>query len=179
MKMMKMVSTHKQQAGITLMEVISSIVIGTIVVLGALALFSNASSSASSSQMLNDLTALRSSTQSVFYGQGGYGTASLNPTLITASKVPSTMTVSGATINTSLGGTLTVTGNTTNFTMALTNVPADVCTSLLSNSSTGWASVQVGSSAAITAFPVSPATATAAAQCGGTAPFAITWTSIN
>lgn len=168
-----------RQAGMTLMELIVALAIIAAVIVGALSLFGNAQSSQNSTQMLKDLTAVRSATQTVFMGQGGYGTASLNSTLITANKIPTTMSVSGSTINTANGGTLTITGNTQNFTMALTNVPADECTSLLTNSSTGWSSVKVGTSAAITTFPVSPAVATAAAQCGGTAPFTITWTTVN
>lgn len=172
-------NSMKHQAGMTLMELITALAIIAAVVVGALSLFGSANSSQNSTQMLKDLTAIRSAVQSLYMGQGGYGTASLNQTLITANKIPSTMTVSGSTINTALGGTLTVTGNTSNFTMVITNLGADVCTSILTNSSTGWSSVKVNTSPVITTFPVSPAVATAAAQCGGTAPFTITWTTVN
>lgn len=174
--MKQMTQKFKHQAGMTLMELIAGLAILAAVIVGGLSLFGNANSAQNSTQLLKDMTAVRSATQTLFMGQGGYGTASLNQTLITAAKVPATMTVSGTTINTALGGTLTVTGNTSNVTMLLTNVPADVCTSLLTNSSTGWSSVKVGTSTALTVFPVTPAIATAAAQCGGTAPFSITWT---
>ncbi len=177
--MKQAIKNMKYQAGMTLMELIAGLAILAAVVVGALSLFGNANSSQNSTQMLKDLTAVRSAVSSLYMGQGGYGAASLNQTLITANKIPATMTVSGTNINTALGGTLTVTGNTSNFTMAITNVPADVCTSLLTNASTGWSSVKVGASPAVTTFPVSPAVATDAAQCGGTAPFTITWTTIN
>lgn len=165
-----------KQRGMTLMELIASLAIMAVVIVGAVSLYGNANSSANTGTLVKDIMAVRSATQTLFQGQGGYGSASLNSTLITANKVPGDLSVSGTTISTPLGGTLTVTGNTTNFTIATTNVPADVCTQLLTNLNTGWTSVQVGTSTALTAFPVTPAIATAAAQCGGTAPFAITWT---
>ncbi len=168
-----------RQAGMTLVEIIAALAIIAVVIVGALALYASGSSSANSNAMLQDLTAIRSATQQLYMGQGGYGTVSLNTILETAQKVPTDMTVSGGTITTRLGGTLTVTGATTDFTINITNVPADVCTQLITNSADGWASVKVGASTPITAFPVSPAIATAAAQCGGTAPFSITWTTPN
>ncbi len=172
-------SQRKSQCGMTLMELIASLAIIATVIVGAVALYGNASSSSNAVGMTKDLMAVRSAVQQLWQGQGGYGTASLNATLITANKVPGDLSVSGSTISTPLGGTLTVTGATSNFTLVLTNVPRDVCTQLLTNLNTGWTSVKVGSSTALTAFPVTPAIATAAAQCGGTAPFSITWTTIN
>lgn len=170
---------YKWQQGMTLMELIASLAIIATVIVGAVALYGNASSSSNAVGMTKDLMAVRSATQQLFQGQGGYGTASLNATLITANKIPGDLAVSGSTISTPLGGTLVVTGNTSNFTLTTDNIPADVCTQLLTNLSTGWTSVKVGSSAALTTFPVSPAIATAAGQCGGTAPFSIVWTTLN
>lgn len=179
MKFQYKMKLQKKQAGASLMEAISYLAIASVVIVGAVSLLGNANSANSSNELLRDLHAVRSATQSFFQGQGTYGTASLNSTLITAKKIPATLSVSGSTISTSVGGTLVVTGNTSNFTMALSNLPADVCSSLIANSSTGWAQVQVGSSPAITTFPVSPTTATAAANCGGTAPFTVTWTTTS
>lgn len=168
-----------RQAGMTLIEVIASLAVVGVVVVGALSLYANANSSQSSTQTLKDLIAIRSAVQQLYLGQGSYGVGNLNAPLITANKIPSTLTVSGSTLTTPFGGTLTATGATTAITLALTNVPADICTSLLTNASQGWASVKVGASAALTTFPVTPTIATAAAQCGGTAPFTITWTTLN
>ncbi|MGS0741438.1 type 4 pilus major pilin [Glaciimonas sp. GG7] len=165
---------YKYQAGLTLMEMIAALGIMAIVVVGALALFNNANSSNTSTQALRDLISIRSSTQSLFIGQGGYGTASMNQALISSKKIPSTMTVSGSTINTVWGGTVTVTGNNTNFTIAITNMNEDICTSLLSNASVGWQSAKVGSTV-LSTFPISPNIASDSAHCG-TAPASIVWT---
>jgi prepilin-type N-terminal cleavage/methylation domain-containing protein len=164
----------KKQSGMTLMEMIASLSILAIVVVGALALFGGASSSQSSTAALRDLIAIRSGGQSLFIGQGSYGTTSMNQALITAKKVPSTMTVSGTTISTVWGGTVTVTGNTTNFTIQMTALTADVCAALVSNATTGWSSVTIGSTVMST-FPISPNVAGDSTHCGA-APVNVTWT---
>src|SRR4051812_4498187 len=136
-----------RQAGLTLIETLVSLSIFALVVGGALALFGSASASQSTTQFTSDLNALRASTKSLYFGQGGYGTTSLNDVLISGKKVPTTMTSSGTApgraINHSLNGTVTVTGkNNAQFTVSVTNMPTEVCIGLaLMN---GWDSVQVG-----------------------------------
>jgi prepilin-type N-terminal cleavage/methylation domain-containing protein len=151
-------SRMTRQAGMTLIEIIVVLAIGALIIGGALSLYSNASSSQASNQLNSDLTAIRASVKSLYSTQGGFSTASLNSVLINAKKVPTTMSVSGPTINHTLNGTLTVTGATNNFTMAVTNIETDVCVALLSAAS-GFTSIQVGANAARTTFPIPPATA--------------------
>lgn len=151
-------SRLNRQAGMTLIEIIVVLAIGALIIGGALSLYSNASSSQSSNQLNSDLTAIRASVKSLYSTQGGYGTASLNSVLINAKKVPTTMSVSGTTISHALNGTLAVAGATSNFTMTVTAIPTDVCVALLSAAS-GFSSIQVGSNAARTSFPISPANA--------------------
>lgn len=157
--------SFKKQAGITLMEVIGSLLVIGLVVSGALSLFGSADSSQKGNQMLADINAIRSAVKGMYSGQGGYGATSLNSVLISAKKIPSSMTTSGTTITHSMNGTLTVTGATALFNIAITNVPTDVCVQLVSNSTAGWTSIQVGSASAFTTFPVSPATAAGASYC--------------
>lgn len=162
-----------RQAGMTLIEIIVVLAIGALIIGGALSLYSNASSSQSSNQLNSDLTAIRASVKSIYSTQGGYGTASLNSVLINAKKVPTTMSVSGTTISHALNGTLTVTGATSSFTMAVTAIPTDVCVALLSAAS-GFSSIQVGSNAARTTFPITPANAST--DCAAAATQTITFT---
>lgn len=170
----------RNQVGVTLIELLAALAIAAIVVSGGLSLYNMAVSSSSGTAMVKGIIAIRASTQQMFMGQGSYGVGSVNATLITANKVPADFTTATPTINTPLsGGTLTVTGATNNFTIAVTNVPDDVCTTLITNLTTGWASVKVDASAAIVAFPVTPGVATSAANCGGAAPHTITWTTSN
>lgn len=174
---MKTVSKFKSQAGLTLIELIASLAILALVIGGALALYSSATSSQGSTQMTSELSAIRAATKSLFYGQGGYGTANLNQVLVSANKVPSTIVVAAGTpptLTNSLNGAVSVVGATANFSITATSVPTDICTSVLS-ATAGWVSVKVGSQAAITSFPVGPATA--ATQCAAAATQTIVFTS--
>lgn len=168
-------SRKARQTGMTLIEIIVVLAIGALIIGGALSLYSNASSAQASNQMNSDLTAVRASVKSIYSTQGGYGTASLNSVLINAQKVPTTMSVSGTTINHALNGTLVVNGATNNFTMTTSNIPTDVCVALLSAAS-GFTSIQVGSNAARTAFPISPSTAST--DCSAAATQSIVFTAV-
>jgi hypothetical protein len=146
-----------------------------LVVGGAIALFGSASTSQSTTQFTSDLNSMRAGTKSLYFGQGGYGTTSLGEVLINGQKVPTTMSITGTApnrvINHSLNGTVTVTGATSQFTVALTNIPTAVCLGLASMN--GWDSVKVGAAAARTP-PVSPAQAST--DCSAAATQTITFT---
>lgn len=148
------------QRGLTLIEVLVSLAVFALVVGGAIASFGSASNSQSTTQLAYDLNALRSSTKSLYFGQGGYGTASLNEVLINSKKVPTTMSITGTApsrvINHALNGTVAVTGATSSFTVTTTAMPTAVCIGLATMN--GWDSVKVGTATARTP-PVSPAQA--------------------
>lgn len=168
----------RNQAGLTLIEVLVSLAIFALVVGGALALFGGASSSQSATQLTSDINAIRASTKSLYFGQGGYGTASLNEVLINGKKIPTTMPVSGTApnrvINHPLNGTVTVTGATSQFTVTTTNIPTDVCIGMVSAANTAWQTVRVGTAAARTP-PVNPTTASS--DCAAAANQTIVFTS--
>lgn len=168
----------KKQAGLTLVEVIVGLVIFALIIGGALSLYNNANSSQASTQLSRDFQALRVAVKSVYgIGQGSFGTANMNNVLVTANKVPSTMTVDTSTtpntITHALNGTVNVAGATTVFTITATNISSDVCTTLMTTGQ-GWTSIKAGAAAARTP-PVAPATA--AADCGATATPTIVFTS--
>lgn len=178
--MKKQLKQLKKQAGITLIEIISSLLVIGIVIAGALSLFGSADASQKGNQMLSDINALRSAVKGMYAGQGGYGTTNINGVLKTANRIPSTMTADASNppvITHSMNGTVTATGTSggAQFSIALTNIPTAVCVQLLSNSSAGWVSVQVGAAAAITTFPISPATAASATNCAAAANNTITF----
>lgn len=157
-------ANRRAQRGISLVEVIASLALVALVIGGALALLSSGNTSAQTTQMQRDLVSIRAATQQIYNGQGGYGTGSLNSILINANRVPTTMSISGTTITHALNGTVTVTGNTANFTITVTNIPSDVCVGLVSGAA-GYQSVQVGANPVITTFPVPPGTSSS--QCAG------------
>lgn len=163
-----MILAIKKQAGMTLMEIIAALAIIAAVVVGALALFNSAQSSNLAVSMLKDLTALRSATQQLYQGQGGYGAAAanLNNALVNGLKVPGDMvtnnTVNPATITAPWpGGTVIVAGtaNPSRFSITFNAVPRDICVQLIANSATGWFSVATTTGGTVLAFPVSPALA--------------------
>ncbi len=161
-----------KQAGVTLMEVISYLLIAGLVAAGALSLFSSADASQRGNQMLSDITALRAAIKGLYSNQGGFGTANLNGVLKASNKLPGTMSANGDTppvITHNLNGTLTAQGATSNFTLTVTNIPTDVCSDLLSRATNMWVSVKVGAAAAITTFPVAPDTASNSTYCGAAA----------
>lgn len=161
-------NTLKKQAGISLMEVISSLLVMGLVVAGALALFGNASASQKTNQFTADITAIRSALKGLYSSQGTFGTAELNTIMKTSNKIPSDLSVDASTppvITHSMNGTIALMGVTSVFTLTATNIPTDVCVGVLTNLGAGWTSVKVGATAAITAFPITPAIAAGATQC--------------
>lgn len=168
---------NKKQRGFTLLEVLTVLVLGGLIVGGALSLFGGASSQQASNQLSSDITALRGAVKGLYSRNGGYGTANLNQVLVNANKVPGTMAVTAGTpptISHTLGGTVTTVGTGTTFTIAASAIPTDVCVALVSTTN-GWTSVQVGTATAITAFPISPDTASG--QCAAAATQTLTFTS--
>lgn len=162
----------KKQAGITLMEVIGSLVIIGVVVAAGLALFNNADSSQKSTQLLTNAVSIRSSVKQMFSGQGSYGTANLNNVLVTANKLPADLKIDTTTTPNTIthgvnNGTINIAGSTTSFTITITSIPTDICTDLLTrNSGSGWAGITVGSTAVT--LPTTPTAATTACSAAST-----------
>jgi len=175
---MKQMKLGFKQAGVTLIELIVGLVIIALIVAGALALFGTAQSSQTSTQMVQDLTSLRSTTKALFLGQGNYGTASanLNDLLVTAKRVPTTVLVDSSTtpdtLTHSLNGTMNVAVGATNnqFTITLTNIPADVCIPLMAGARE-WVSVKAGTATARSTFPITTANASTDCATGTTMVF--------
>lgn len=150
----------KRQAGLTLIESLLVLILMAMAVAAALALQGTSQSTQQTTQLTSDLNALRTSTKQIYYGQGGYGSGSLNEVLINGKKVPTTLSISGAAparvVNHSMNGTIAVVGAGPHFAITVTNIPTDVCIGLATMN--GWDTVRVGSAAARTP-PVNPAVA--------------------
>lgn len=173
MAVQKVAQIARKQRGVTLMELIASLAVMGVIVAGAVALYNSASSSEASTTMTKDLNALQSATKQIYNGQGSYGAsgANLNNILVTANKIPTTIsvnkTVNPNTLTHRNNGTITVASTLTSFTITLTEIPVDVCIPLMTGAS-GWSSVKAGSAAARTSFPIPPATAEADCKTGTT-----------
>lgn len=165
---MKLTFKKKAQAGMTLIEVLSALAIGAILIVGGLSLFSSGSAAANSNQLINDVTAIRTAVKSLYLGQGTYGVSTdMDAMLVVSRKVPATWTGTGAVITNSFGGDVNVSSNATGtqYRLTLGNVPRDVCIGAIPSTSQGWLFVGTGATAAaaITAAtkvtPITPATA--------------------
>lgn len=163
------------QRGASLLEGIAYLGIAAIVVLGAVSLLISAFGSAQTNRATEELVGLRTATNRLFMGQGGYGAAVLTDQLIAARVQPTSLAIGGAAPNRTLtnawNGAVVITGAGAQFTVSYAAVPEDVCITLLT-STAGWASVQVTGQAARNVFPITPIQADA--DCG--AVNLITWT---
>lgn len=174
--MKQKIQNLKRQAGLSLLEVITALLVVGLVISGALALFGSADASQKSNQMQADITALRGAVKGLYAGQGGFGVGNINLVLKNSNRIPSDLSVDAATppvITHSMNGTITVTGATATFTIAITNIPTDVCVALLTQSSSGWNSIQVQATTMNT-FPIPPTTAST--NCSTTNANTITFT---
>ncbi len=150
------------QRGASLLEGIAYLGVAAIVVLGAVSLLTNAFSSAQTNRAAEEIISIRTAVKKLYMGQAAsYGTGDFTASLITARVFPSTLAVNGtgasATITNSWNGEVTVTGNTSTFTLTYDNVPRDACINLVSGAS-GWTRINQGTNE-ITAFPATPANA--------------------
>lgn len=150
-------SLKNSQLGLTLIELMASLGIAAAVVVGALALYNNVSSTQRADQLSRDVVSLKAGVKSLFGGQGSYASAT-NALLINAGKVPSTLKVSGTTITTGDGNDISIAGTATNYTITATLVKQSTCISLLSNL-TDVVSAKVDARAAVTTIPIAPGTA--------------------
>ena len=175
-KRVKTATYAYRQRGASLLEGIAYLGIAAIVVIGAVSLMRNAFSGAQTNSLLENIVGIRTNVRKLNMGQGGYAGAT-NLNLYSARAFPDSIvitdTTTGAAANT-WGGTITVAPTATNaqFTITYTQIPQDVCINILSGA-TGWASIKVGTSTAITSFPISPSTAST--NCGSSN--TIVWTS--
>lgn len=162
-------TSMKRQSGISLMEVTGSLIIIGMVISGALALFASADTSQKTNQLQTNVFALQSAVRSLYAGSGTYTTGAMNAVLVAAHKIPSTMTVNSdaaPVISHGLnGGTVTVTGGGTTFSIVLTALPQEICIALLTGATSAWSSVKANAGTALTVFPVTPATASGATYC--------------
>ncbi|MFC5474048.1 type 4 pilus major pilin [Paraherbaspirillum soli] len=151
-----------RQRGASLLEGIAYLGIAAIVILGAVSLLMGAFSSAQTNRSSEEVVSIRTGVKKLYMGQtAAYGKDSLNAQLVTAKVFPTTLAVAadGAVTNT-WNGPVVVNGVNSNFTISYADVPQDVCINMISGGN-GWLSVKVNAATERTAFPITPAAATA------------------
>ena len=168
--------SRRRQRGASLLEGIAYLGIAAIVVIGAIALLRTAFGSANANTMLEQLSSMQTAARKLYMTtQGNYGAVSLDGPIIAAGAVPQGMAVNAAnaTITNAWGGTVTLTGANTTFTISYENVPKDVCVDALTGTTTGFTQVAVDAAAAVPT-PVSPSDAATACKNDANT---IVWTS--
>lgn len=138
-----------RQKGASLIEMVAYLGLAGMVIAGALAMFTGASSSQGANQLTQDIVAVRTSTKSLWNATANYGTVNMLSTLSQAKRLPSTWNITGTgasmTANHPLNGKAGVIGLTGLFAITLDGITADVCTSVISQQGNqGWNSVYVG-----------------------------------
>ena len=127
----------QSEKGATLIEAALFTVIALGTIIGGIVFFQQASISAKTNEMIRTLATLQTQVRALFQTQASFGTSGLNTLLITSNAVPSNILqdtdndgVMDALAH-GFGGTITVTGATGKFTIALADVPVDVCTRII------------------------------------------------
>ncbi len=138
------------ERGATLIEaaLFTVIALGTIV--GGIVFFQQASTSAKTNELIRSMAAVQTQVRSLFQARGDFGTSGLNTLLITSNAIPSNLLEDSdndgdvdALVH-GFGGTITVTGATRQFTVALTKVPVDVCTRIVAFDGSGNGTIGTG-----------------------------------
>lgn len=168
-KLIKPGACLRRQRGATLLEAVAYLGIAAIILIGAVALFSNAFQSARSNQLTEEVTAVENAVRNV-YGRSSGGLA-VNVSggmagLVAAKALPTTLTVDGqGNVTNDFGGTVTLALVGTNVAeVSFTQVPKAACMAALTAGG-DWTGVGV-SSAPTTAPPLT--TSAAATACAGT-----------
>lgn len=159
---------RRSQLGATLIEAVAFLGIAALILLGAVALFTSAFSSARSNSLTEEVTAIQSSIRAT-YGTGLQMQTNLAAGvagLVQANALPSTLQVDAANkVTNAWGGTVTVAWDAANSAAQITyaGVPKSACIASLANSGT-FATVSTDTHTATQAAPLSAANAIAA--CG-------------
>ena len=149
---MKWTHRKNRQAGVTLMELIAALAVMAVIIVGALSLYTSASTSEKVNTLNQDTRALQAAVRSLYSGQGTYGAVGkkLNNILVTAKRVPSTIkvdtTATPYTMTHAANGNVDVVSTGNSFEVQLTNITPELCVPLMTGAS-GWTSVRVGATA--------------------------------
>lgn len=165
--------SSRRQHGVSLLEAIAYLGVAATIIVGAVALLSNAFSGARANRAQEELTAISTGVKRLYMSQAGaFGTGNLNEALAGAKVFPSTLAVAGTDVLNAWNGAVTVVGNTTVFDISYANVPQEVCIELLSSTSQ-FISVAANGAAALTP-PVT--LAQASGQCTDPRSNTVVWT---
>lgn len=167
-----------RQRAVTLMELIASVAVAAVLVVGALTMYSAAAANSNATQLLRDVNGLGAGIKSLFAGQPTFGGGvGLNEAVTVSKAVPANWRTSGAgiwaNITTNFGGDVSIMGQTYSagrgFSISISKIPNDVCVNLLPKIGKDWGAVMIAADAGVRitltqAIPIPPSFA--ATACG-------------
>ena len=160
---------ESRQSGASLVEAVLFLVIVVVILLGIFALFSGAVSASKVQTEMSYMQTLAGDVESLYATNHDYGTADITSALTSTKNAPTPMIV-GANLVNSWGGQVTVTGASTVFTIASTNIPQKECIQLAQVSINPTA-VTINGAAQTLPLAVAPTTAACSSATANT----ITW----
>ncbi|KAF1702978.1 type 4 pilus major pilin [Pseudoxanthomonas kaohsiungensis] len=121
-------SFARKQAGLTLIELSIGIVIGLVILAVAVGAISSTMSKSDINSDAQGLSGIIAGTKTL-RTNGSYGATGTNlvPSLIALKAVPSSVTVSGTTLQNQWGGSLTVVSTGNGYTVTTSAIPQDAC----------------------------------------------------
>lgn len=138
------------ERGATLIEAVLFTVVALGLVTGGVVLYEQASNSSRNNDIIRMLAALQSQVRALHQSQADFGKADMADLLIASNAVPSSLQSDsdndGANdeIVSPLGGGVTVTGATENFTIEVEDVPVGICSRILAFDTAGNGTIGTG-----------------------------------
>ena len=148
----------QSQGGFTLIEVLGALVVGSIVFAFAAFGISGGLESARVSGFNESLALLRINIHESYASSRGFGSSTaasedITQDLIDAGAIPQNwMTADGASVVHNFGGSVSVSGTVSGFTITASSIPEAVCRKIVSSQLEGWDSVSIGGNA-VTELP--------------------------
>lgn len=142
----------KSQAGFGALEVMIALIIGSLVIIGAVAWYQTLDTKSKNSDELSNIGMIMTNTR-LLRTVSGYGPSGTNlmPILQNAGGLPDSMQVTSNVVFNAWGGNVTNASNGTTFTITYTGLPAENCIFLASKSAaSATLQTRINSGAAIT-----------------------------
>lgn len=117
----------KSMLGVTLLEIMLVLAIAAMIIVMSVRYYQSAQANQQANAVLSEIQAITASADALAQGTGSYAGLTTDTVI---PMLPSSV-IHGGTINTPWGGTITVTGKSSNtYEVSLTAMPASVCSSL-------------------------------------------------
>lgn len=170
---------RRRQRGATLLEAVAFLGIAAIILIGAIALFTNAFQGARSNQLTEEVTAIENGARKIYATGAGLSanvTAGGIKGLVSAGVIPTSLVVDtgNGTVTDEWGGAVSLQMDATNNAaqISFANVPQPVCIAALTAGG-DWVGVSTSASATLQTVPLTAANATTA--CTGTGGVTVNW----